>query len=289
MRAPFQFAVPGGTVTGWSAGTDGPDGPAGTDGPDDAVGTVVLVHGANGHAGEWEPLADVLSAAVPGTRVVAVDLPAHGDSSAAAFDLDACRDAVLAAMDGLDIVRAHLVGSSFGGLVVLALAAGHPGRVRTVTTAGTSAGGDVAMADAIAAAIAAYGVREFYAETIPQFSYPAGTPTEVLEAAIERASAPGPEVATQIARAAFGTDAAVIPAPLAVPVLVLGGADDQTCPPERVAQLAERFGAEPTIVPGLGHLPHLEDPARLAGLLRTFWTVPGRRSHAADSTGQEDA
>lgn len=261
MRASFQLASASGTITGSA----------------DAAETVVLVHGANGHAGEWDLFADALAAGAPdaGTRAIAVDLPHHGSaSSSTPFDLDACRDTVLAAMDGLSVERAHLVGSSFGGLVVLSLAADTPDRVASVTTLGTSDGGDTLLADAIAAAIDASGARAFYEESIPRYSYPAGTAPAVLADAIERAAAPGDAAAIEIVRTAFGTSAEVISAPLQVPTLVVGGAEDSTCPPERVTALASLLGTAPLIVPGLAHLPHLEAPDRIAALLRRHWALP---------------
>lgn len=70
-------------------------------------------------------------------RVTALDLRGHGFSALPpegyrAIDL---AEDVVALMDHLGIAQAHLVGHSFGGAVVLAAAARHPGRVRRLTLA----------------------------------------------------------------------------------------------------------------------------------------------------------
>lgn len=59
----FQFESEGGTVAGWSWGTGSP---------------VLLLHGWGGQAGQLAPYVDSLAAR--GHRVIALDLPAHGDS-----------------------------------------------------------------------------------------------------------------------------------------------------------------------------------------------------------------
>ena len=57
------------------------------------------------------------------------------------------------------------------------------------------------------------------------------------------------------------------------PVQVLWGADDPWIPLERGARLAHLLGDVPfTPIKGLGHLPQLEDPARVADHLLTALT-----------------
>jgi pimeloyl-ACP methyl ester carboxylesterase len=65
--------------------------------------------------------------AADGHRVVAVDLPGFGDAPLA--DRDAPWQDVLTTMDALGLVRATLVGCSFGGAVALRVAVTAPERV----------------------------------------------------------------------------------------------------------------------------------------------------------------
>jgi pimeloyl-ACP methyl ester carboxylesterase len=100
------------------------------------VGTgpaIVLVHGFNHHAEAWVRNIAVLAAA--GHRVVALDLPGFGRSGVPRmrYSLKGYAEFVVQFLDALDIKRAHLVGSSMGGAIVLKATALEPRRVITVT------------------------------------------------------------------------------------------------------------------------------------------------------------
>jgi pimeloyl-ACP methyl ester carboxylesterase len=94
---------------------------------DGAGRAFLLVHGLASNARLWDGVAGHLSAS--GHRVVAVDLRGHGGSEepAGGYDTDTAADdlAGLAAALGLD--APVVAGQSWGGNVVLSLAARHPG------------------------------------------------------------------------------------------------------------------------------------------------------------------
>ena len=78
---------------------------------------VVLVHGWTCNRKHWQPLLD---SAPDGTRLIAVDLPGHGDArdvTLPAWTVTAQARALVAALDGID--NPVLVGHSMGGAVVL--------------------------------------------------------------------------------------------------------------------------------------------------------------------------
>jgi pimeloyl-ACP methyl ester carboxylesterase len=81
---------------------------AGTDDP-----ALVLVHGWASDKRVWQPHIGPLSAA---HRVLAIDLPGHGESDepAAAYSMDLFARGIAAALDGAGIVRVVLVGHSNG-------------------------------------------------------------------------------------------------------------------------------------------------------------------------------
>jgi pimeloyl-[acyl-carrier protein] methyl ester esterase len=88
---------------------------------------LALLHGWGMHAGLFSRLAGWLSI---DHRVAAIDLPGHGGSvgRGSLGSLDAASDAVAAVLDP----GSALVGWSLGGLVALAVAWRHPGRVSRV-------------------------------------------------------------------------------------------------------------------------------------------------------------
>jgi pimeloyl-ACP methyl ester carboxylesterase len=107
----FQFESEGGTVTGWSWGLGTP---------------VLLLHGWGGHAGQLTPYVDSLTDR--GHRVIALDLPAHGDSPGSRTSIRHFAAAIrrIGELQGpFDAVVAH----SFGGAATtLALEAGFVAR-----------------------------------------------------------------------------------------------------------------------------------------------------------------
>jgi len=97
---------------------------------------ILLVHGYGGDRNSWLFLQEPLAA---NYRVYALDLPGHGTSAKDVGDgtLGVLADAVTGVLDAVLISggadRAHLVGHSLGGAVALAVAAGDPGRIASLT------------------------------------------------------------------------------------------------------------------------------------------------------------
>jgi pimeloyl-ACP methyl ester carboxylesterase/membrane protein DedA with SNARE-associated domain len=97
----------------------------------DSLPTIVLVHGSPGDNGEVSRLASLLGQRF---HVLAPDLPGFGGSSWDVPDYSNRAHAhyLLQLLDSLRIQRAHLVGFSMGGGVVLQAEALAPGRVRSL-------------------------------------------------------------------------------------------------------------------------------------------------------------
>lgn len=93
--------------------------------------TLVLVHGAFENAAVWRDVVADLARA--GLRAVAVDLPGRdGDPTPkGAITMDTHRDAVVRAV-AAEAAPVVLVGHSFGGLVISAVAEAIPDRIRTL-------------------------------------------------------------------------------------------------------------------------------------------------------------
>lgn len=117
-------------------------GPAPT-GPD----PVLLLHGALSTAEQnYRLVLGPLSARHP---LVGLDFRGHGGSAHPmdVFTLEALRDDVIAVLDHLGLAKVHVLGTSLGGYVALALRAAAPERVATLALAGVKPGWTAGHAD----------------------------------------------------------------------------------------------------------------------------------------------
>jgi pimeloyl-ACP methyl ester carboxylesterase len=105
---------------GWVAYRDfGGQGPA-----------VMLVHGLGGNLAHWGRVAPLLQDRY---RLVAIDLPSHGASTApAVYSFDHDLGAVDEVRQRLSLDRPALVGHSYGGMLAVSLGASRPGDYRVV-------------------------------------------------------------------------------------------------------------------------------------------------------------
>ena len=63
------------------------------------------------------------------------------------------------------------------------------------------------------------------------------------------------------------------------PALAIGGSEDFMSPPEVMRTLLGIPGAEHVAMPGLGHLPFVEEPEAFASEVRAWW-ARSRDPHA---------
>ena len=109
-----------------------------TAGPEDGE-AVVLLHGFPQTSAVWSPYLARLAAA--GFRAVAPDLRGYTATARPAavgqYALEHLVADVLDLTERLGIDRFHLVGHDWGGMVGWALAAAHPGRLRSLTSVST--------------------------------------------------------------------------------------------------------------------------------------------------------
>lgn len=103
---------------------------------DDAV---LLLHGFSLGPAHWAPLLSRLR----GRRLVALEMPGHGESSGTDFhgtDLRAWfRTTITGALDDLGLGAVHVIGHSQGAMLGLFLAVDAPDRVRSLVAIGTPA------------------------------------------------------------------------------------------------------------------------------------------------------
>lgn len=231
---------------------------------DSARTPLVFVHGINGVAEQWSPVARL----VAGRGLLAVDLRGHGDSApggryeAADYAAD-----VSAAMSALGITRAHLVGASFGAGVCVTLAATEPDRAASLTLIGGALSvAGTTDAEAAVAELRRLGAESFF-EQAAAASFGPGADEEMLRQSVRLAAFRDEAVIERILRAALAADVSAAAGRAAAPARVLAGEHDRTCPPELGAALATALRTDCMVLAGLGHMAHIEDPQRIAALL----------------------
>lgn len=237
---------------------------------------LLLLHYFGGSARSWDLLAAALG---PAARCVAPDMRGFGDNHAGGgpYTVDRYADDAAALAAGLG-GRFVLVGHSMGGKVAVALAARRPPGLAGLVLVAPSPPGPEPMSDAAREALrASFGSREGAVRTARAIS--------------ARADGPGPEAAAVLDRivadhlradrAAWDAwldggsreDITARAAQVAVPVLVVAGAEDHALGPVVQRRLTLPLlpgGARVETVPGSRHLVPLDAPAELAGLIGAF-------------------
>jgi len=240
---------------------------------------LVLLHGFLGDPQDWEP---VLARLGSERRAVALALPGHGRASEPVpADFAAVVDGLATRIAAEAAEPVDLLGYSMGGRLALALAVGHPERLRRVVAVGASPGLDNEVARI---ARRAADERLAYAlETGPFERWLATWYAQPLFDGL-RASAGFAELLARRARARPAELARALRvlspgrqpplghrlAECRVPLLLMAGAEDAkfTAIHHNLARLGPSI--EAVTVPGAGHAPHLEQPDEFCRLLRAF-------------------
>ncbi|WP_274649433.1 alpha/beta fold hydrolase [Paenibacillus humicola] len=241
--------------------------------PDEAI---VLLHGFCGSSVYWEriaPMAESLG------RVIAPDLRGHGGSSApdeAVYRMDDFADDLGLLLQELEIGGAYLFGHSLGGYVSLAFAERYPEKLRALALVHSTAMPDSDEAklgrDKAAETIRTGGIRPFVEGLVPKLFAPAHR--ESMGDQVRRMIEAGYET-TQAGAAATALgmkerpDRRAVLEGLAVPRLLLAGAEDGLIPPEKVFT-ADGPGVTRALLESSGHMSMIEAPAELFEKLDAF-------------------
>lgn len=234
---------------------------------------VMLIHGLGGTSNTWQPMLPALA----GMRVVRPDLPGAGRSATpdGAIDVAFLANALIRLASDLGIEKMHLVGHSFGTLIVQHVAAARPALVETLTLFGpilepadaarerlrarakaVRANGMAAVADQVSIAGLASSVMQ-------------DNPTAVafVRESHMRQEAEGFAKSCE----ALAGASRVAASALKCPVLAIAGDEDAVSPPGNAYQLADEIkAAKAQILSGCGHWAPVERPHECRRLLSEF-------------------
>ena len=247
--------------------------------------TLVLLHGFTGSAAGWSSLFSSLEA--PERRLIALDMPGHGQSDAPAeparYAIERSREDILAALASLDVSanEAVLLGYSMGGRIALYTALCALFRALILESASPGIADPVERErrrqsdHALAWRIEEAGVQAFVDEweQVPLFASQRTLPVEARAALRSQRLN---NRAVGLANSLRGVGTGVQPAlyerlhTLDLPVLLLAGELD-----EKYCRIARQMAVSlpmvrVEIVPAAGHAVHLEQPASFAGLVDEF-------------------
>jgi pimeloyl-ACP methyl ester carboxylesterase len=229
---------------------------------------LLLIHGAGGSRLDFPAGLRRL----PGVEVVVPDLPAHGRSPGAARpQIEAYARDMIALLDALCIHQVIVAGFSMGGAVALALALAFPTRICGVVLIGTGAKLTVhpdILRDVLANPSAAVQ-RLVDAYWSPQ----AGA--ALRSASYTRLIQMPPETLYADLLACNTFDVRERLAEIAVPTLILCGANDTLTPPRYSQFLHERVARSTlAIIPDAAHMVALEQEAAVAAAVRAWLPAP---------------
>jgi len=250
------------------------------DGGDRSGPTVMLVHGFAADKDNWTRFAAPLKEA--GFRVVALDLPGHGESTRdPAFSYDIANQVNYIEMlrAALQIDAMHIAGNSMGGHIAGAYASTHPDRVLSLglfnaagVTSPTPSERGVIEAETGTNPLLVQSVEDFDRLLAFVFVVPPTMPRVVKQYFADRATANrafNDKIYADLGRRPMPLEP-LLPA-MQMPVLILWGDTDRVLHPSGAEVFAAGLrDSETVIMKDMGHSPMLERPVETAGIYIDF-------------------
>ena len=244
-----------------------------------AAPPIVLLHGVGANSMHWRYQLAGLSDAF---RVVAWNAPGYMLSDAFKAEWPTCQDYSDALSDFLAAVkldRVNIVGNSFGSRVAQCFAIHQPGRVIKLAMTGTGVGPKGMSEEEKAKIVAtregqiAKGGYGFGARVNALLGKNASEQTIDLVRDVVRATNPRGFMHGVKLGMVDGYDPETVAAKVIAPVLMISGSEDRVNPiAANAAVLAKAMPkARLEIIEGLGHLPEVEAPDKVNGMLRAFF------------------
>jgi pimeloyl-ACP methyl ester carboxylesterase len=242
---------------------------------DDGDGVpLVLVHGAESDRTQFAALRAHLG---PGIRAISYDQRDTGVtvSPPTPYTVADLADDVVRLLDGLGIDVAHVLGTSFGGMIAQHLALAHPDRLAGLVLVATTPSGN--LRSPAAARLGTLSDDERRAAMTDLLFTPEGRATDPVLRDRGRRVLTTRTPEQQARRMAVLADHDVLHrlGEIRVPTLVVHGSDDALIEPDAARALVAGIpGAQLAWIEGGRHGIATEFPARVAALVRSFLGLP---------------
>ncbi|MFC5428843.1 acetoin dehydrogenase dihydrolipoyllysine-residue acetyltransferase subunit [Paraburkholderia denitrificans] len=232
---------------------------------------VLFIHGFGGDLNNWLFNLDAVAEKHP---VIALDLPAHGQSQVklAGTTLQELAAFVGRFMETIGVPSAHLVGHSMGGGVAAQLAVDAPQKARSLALIDSAGLGDEVNADYTDGFVRAESRRELKPVAELLFNDTALVSRQMLDDLLKYKRLDGvAEALTALGTTLFGDGRQREQPGKALggfdgPVLVVWGREDRVIPSAHAA--AAPAGAVVAVLDDAGHMPQMEKANEVNALLR---------------------
>ena len=232
---------------------------------------LVLIHGAGGDHLSWPPEVRRL----PDQRVITLDLPGHGKTDGPGCQsIEDYARRVVKVLDGCGFSRAVFTGHSMGGAIALELALDYPDRVAGMVLISTGAW--LPIPPSVIENAANQSTLLLAVQRLQELSFGSQTSPALSEISLKRL--------TEIRQPLLLGDLVACDrfnmtgrlGAIRSPALVVCGTEDKLTPLRFSEFLSSQIpGAALQTVQGAGHMLMLEQPDRLAKLVRVFLeTIP---------------
>ena len=231
---------------------------------------ILFLHGVGSDKSVWRPQLDHFGAT---RRALAFDYPGYGESEfVEGATRDGFADAILAAMDALNIESAHVCGLSLGGVIAIAMYSAAPDRCASLIIADSFAvhPDGQGIYDRSVAASEAMSMREL-AEARAGMLLGSEATDDLRAEIVATMAAIDPPAFRLGAAAVWLADQRDRAAMIGVPTLILVGDEDQVTPVSLSEELNDRIpGSELQVIGKAGHLANAEQPQTFNAAIESF-------------------
>jgi pimeloyl-ACP methyl ester carboxylesterase len=227
---------------------------------------LVLIHGAGGDRYHWSPGLRRL----PGERVLAIDLPGHGESGGTGErSIEGYRTQVESWMERIGLEQVVVAGHSMGGAISLSLALSGSERVAGLILVGT--GGRLRVHPDFLLGMSSDESYKDTVEEIMRWSFGSRASSRLIELASERMLDTDREIYLGDFAACDAFDVLDQLPQIELPCLVLCGTEDRMTPVKFSQKLALDIpDSDLVLVEGAGHMVMLEAPAEVESAIQEF-------------------